>query len=518
MKLGAVGIAVLLAWGTARTPLRAADVAERAAPPLRRILRTVPRGLAGPPAPAAPANLVYYGGPVVPSVNVVQVIWGSGTYLAGITNGGTHTPTRLGDFYRSVSASAYVDWLCEYNTPTQTVARGGFYGAITITPSPANDGSTITDAEIQAELVAQIQAQVLPYPDGNTIYMIDFPLGKTIDDGFGDLSCQVYCGYHGTGVLSGQYYYYAVLPDFSPGSGCDVGCGTAATLFDDLTSVSSHEMVEAITDPAVGQAPTLAAPLAWYDAINGEIGDICNQFESSFVDPDNVTWTVQKEWSNAFAACIAQKPNNPPIAQCQNATPSVFGCSASASIDAGSYDPDCWDTLQKSQSPPGPYPVGVTPVTLTVTDRAGATSSCSANVTVTSTGCDDGVACTTGDTCSGSVCAGTPGPPPAEVDSGLQVAKAGASATVSWNAAAGATASDVLRGLISALPVGPGGGDETCLGDNLSVTTVSDAAVPPAGDGYWYLARGESFCGNGTYGYSTQNATPTVERVSTTCP
>jgi hypothetical protein len=36
---------------------------------------------------------------------------------------------------------------------------------------------------------------------------------------------------------------------------------------DALTSTSSHELCEAITDPIPGQG--------WYDDANGEIGDIC---------------------------------------------------------------------------------------------------------------------------------------------------------------------------------------------------------------------------------------------------
>jgi IPT/TIG domain len=54
---------------------------------------------------------------------------------------------------------------------------------------------------------------------------------------------------------------------------------------------------------------------------------------------------------------------------------------ANGSIDNGSSDPD-GDPLTITQSPAGPYPVGVTPVLLTVRDPKGATSQASANVTV----------------------------------------------------------------------------------------------------------------------------------------
>jgi len=75
-------------------------------------------------------------------------------------------------------------------------------------------------------------------------------------------------------------------------------------------------------------------------------------------------------------------PNHPPVAKAKNVT--VFAdnsCTASASVDNGSFDPD-GDRLTITQSPDGPYPLGVTNVLLTVRDPSGATSQASATVTV----------------------------------------------------------------------------------------------------------------------------------------
>jgi hypothetical protein len=57
-------------------------------------------------------------------------------------------------------------------------------------------------------------------------------------------------------------------------------------------------------------------------------------------------------------------------------------CTANASVDNGSFDPDPGDTITLSQVPPGPYQLGSTPVTLTVTDNHGASNQCAATVTV----------------------------------------------------------------------------------------------------------------------------------------
>lgn len=73
-----------------------------------------------------------------------------------------------------------------------------------------------------------------------------------------------------------------------------------------MDSVASHELIEAVTDPAVGLASTFAAPLAWYDRTNGEIGDICNGQQGTTVGGDGVTYTIQLEFSNAANNCVAR--------------------------------------------------------------------------------------------------------------------------------------------------------------------------------------------------------------------
>lgn len=71
------------------------------------------------------------------------------------------------------------------------------------------------------------------------------------------------------------------------------------------------------------------------------------------------------------------------MALCSNITVAAgASCTANASIDAGSSDPDAGDLITLSQSPPGPYSLGSTLVTLTVTDNHGASNTCSATVTV----------------------------------------------------------------------------------------------------------------------------------------
>jgi len=270
---------------------------------------------AGPINFAAPAgaHLTYFGGPIISNVQVIQVLYGSGSYNAQVA--GTTSPT-MGNFFADITSTGLITLLQQYNTPVsggtgQTFGNGTFAGLFQIVPAAGNNGSTITDAQIQSELLSQITAGHLPAPvldsqgNPNTLYMIYFPPGKTISQG-GSNSCQAggFCAYHGTTSSTFQAHnvLYGVLPDMQAGSGCSSGCGTS-TVFGNYTSVTSHELVEAMTDADVGIATTFAAPLAWYDQTNGEIGDICNGQQGSYT-ANGTTYTIQLEFSNSASNCV----------------------------------------------------------------------------------------------------------------------------------------------------------------------------------------------------------------------
>jgi hypothetical protein len=292
-------------------------------------------------APAG-AHLTYSGGKVLSNVQVTQVLYGSGTYQSEVSGTGA---LSIASFYTGVTNSAHFDWLSEYNTSinavngqpgtNQVIGRGSFAGQRTISPLAARNGSTITDASIQAELKAQITAGVLAMPNANTLLAVHFPVGKTITSG-GSSSGVDFCAYHGTVAPAGSIpqFYYSVLPDFTTG-GMASGCGSG-TRYQNETSVSSHELIEAVTDPEVGLAGALNnPPIAWYDNTNGEIGDICNHQHATVVGGDGVTYTVQNEFSNVYNDCIATAPaatNDFSVAASPSAVTVAAGSSGTTSI------------------------------------------------------------------------------------------------------------------------------------------------------------------------------------------
>lgn len=102
----------------------------------------------------------------------------------------------------------------------------------------------------------------------------------------------------------------------------------------------------------------------------------------SLATPSGSTYSLRFS-GGCIGACSA--PNQVPVAKCKNVTVSAGNnCTASASVDDGSFDPD-GDPITITQSPAGPYAKGATSVLLTVTDPRGATTQCAATVTVVDT-------------------------------------------------------------------------------------------------------------------------------------
>src|SRR5438270_1669973 len=143
-----------------------------------------------PRVSAAPLDLLnYYGGPVISNVRVIAVFWTSQVDAGEQAN--------APGFYSAVTNSPWMDLLAQYSTvglsgftghapSNQTIGRGSFQGAITITP--ANHNTTLNDLAIRNELLHQISIGALPAPQldsagyPKTLYMIYFPLSITISD------------------------------------------------------------------------------------------------------------------------------------------------------------------------------------------------------------------------------------------------------------------------------------------------------------------------------------------------
>jgi hypothetical protein len=155
------------------------------------------------PAAARATNVLYYGGPITSDSEIVMVNWGP--------NVPTTVTAGLPPFYADIVQSNYWTVLLQYSSAGATVqgglpgtnqqlGMGSFAGAFTIMPAVCPTGATCTvdSAQIQAELVGQIDAHNLPAPSldaqgyPNTLYVVHFPPAVTIKSG-NNSSCVQFC-------------------------------------------------------------------------------------------------------------------------------------------------------------------------------------------------------------------------------------------------------------------------------------------------------------------------------------
>jgi hypothetical protein len=198
-------------------------------------------------------------------------------------------------------------------------------GAATFQGSSQNNGctgapsGTTNQLSIQLWITCEVQAPGtgVPYPDGNTIYVIYLPWNVDINNGPFGGTCDKFDAYHLQSMaltvdgpklaippfdVSWQSYPYAVIP---------LKCATVggAINVDKLTDLMSHEIVEAATDPISlgGWVDNSTFNFSGDFLKEGEAADICESIGSA---PDTRERrlengiTVSSYWSNADRMCV----------------------------------------------------------------------------------------------------------------------------------------------------------------------------------------------------------------------
>jgi hypothetical protein len=207
-------------------------------------------------------TVTYNGGPLLTHVEAQAVYygsdWNSGTYAS--------QKTSLESFLGYIVNSPYTQALTNagYGVGSGTATAG------VVDPANLAAGTTVDDSQIQAELQSLIDNGAVAAPDANRLYVV-YVSPNVIVSLQGANSQKNFLGYHDAfngHTASGQaaQIYYAVIayPGGSVGN-----ASNSARAIDDLTSVTSHELAEGITDPVPGRG--------WYDTQRGEVGDITQQ-------------------------------------------------------------------------------------------------------------------------------------------------------------------------------------------------------------------------------------------------
>jgi hypothetical protein len=269
------------------------------------------------PHPVLPELVNGAKGPVLTAPKVMFVFYPGDT-----------RETDLASFATKFAASTF------WSTTTSEYGVGAltYGGMIELTGETAP--TTISDAQLQAKVADYLANGTLGVPDPQTIYTFIFPSGTTITQTnpistlLGPvLSCQAFTGYHdNVGVAFDDAgapddagtktdFTYAVIPT------CAAGAST-------LTSVLSHEWVEAATDPeltangifSVNGGPHAAfyAPdtdhSVWSLLGGGEAADLCEPSGPTIeFTPPEIGFPVQRTWSNV-AARASHDPCVPHVA------------------------------------------------------------------------------------------------------------------------------------------------------------------------------------------------------------
>ncbi len=215
------------------------------------------------------------------------------------------------DFIASVGCTTYWHSIA----PDYGVGDG-----ITSAPVHMSDTApaTIDDTAIGPFINAKIMAQQAPaFVPNQTVYVIFYPDGTDVTLQ-GEHSCQSFGGYHYEYEMGdGTKVPYAVIPR----------CGNFGMLSgtDAITAVTSHELLEATSDPLPETAPAYQFPepngLAWALIGGGEIGDMCEFNNNAFFLPSDYPFYVQHGWTS-HAAFLAQDP-------CQPSTDTYFAAAPS---------------------------------------------------------------------------------------------------------------------------------------------------------------------------------------------
>lgn len=224
-------------------------------------------------------TVTYQGGALLTNVEAQAVYLGSDWN----TSSPLKTQAQSTDQFLSTLVNGpYMDMLTNagYGVNRGT-ASAGAVDNINISKSVA-----LTDTQIRSDLETMISKGQVQAPDANRLYMVYVEPGVEVKMGSAT-STNSFLGYHGAFGYGNNAIHYAVMP--APGTPNPTpGSQGFGSTFDELTSIASHELAEAVTDPNVNYST-----LGWYDyQLSGEIADLTRQ-TATISGANGVQYVVQ---------------------------------------------------------------------------------------------------------------------------------------------------------------------------------------------------------------------------------
>jgi hypothetical protein len=244
--------------------------------------------------------------PIIPNVQVEAVFYGSawntdaGFFLQTNYYELQQEMTDLGNFFNTITNTPYMDGLGQYTGSNGTPGRGKYLGSY-VDPTKLSLDTTanplpsqlplLSEDNIQTMLKNDIASGSLPKPDANKLYFVFLPPGtEAAGDTAYNAQNVLYLqngGHHRSfsdGALGNVNYAVIDHPlNYNP--------DPSRTNLQYLTSVSSHELVESVTDPQ------LNSWMNWQASGKPEIGDIAATREGTGVSGLDYGYYVTKYWS-----------------------------------------------------------------------------------------------------------------------------------------------------------------------------------------------------------------------------
>ena len=246
--------------------------------------------------PFAGSNLTYNGGPVMGgTTNVFAIFWEPTGNVSANYN------SLIQRYFGDVGGSPLYNNNIQYtdsggNFPSNAVLAGSWVDSSAYPESPLLD-SDLQNEVTNAQNVNGWSSSI------NNVFFVFTEAGQDvcIDSTLSQCASNTFCAYHN---VFGNNTIYAAMP-YAASFSCNPGSSPNNDDADQTINVTSHEQIEAATDPLLN---------AWFDSSGNEIGDKCAwTFGALDANGGDVNWNgneyiVQQEWDNNVSGCVLSGP------------------------------------------------------------------------------------------------------------------------------------------------------------------------------------------------------------------
>jgi hypothetical protein len=241
-------------------------------------------------------NLNYNGGPIMGgTTNVYAIFWEPTGNVSANYN------SLILRYFGDVGGTSLYNNNTQYsdsggNIPSNTVLAGTWVDTSAYPESP------LLDSDIQNEVTNAQNANGWSSSIDN-IFFVFTEAGQDLcfDSSLSQCASNTFCAYHS---FFGSDTIYAAMP-YAASFSCNPGSSPNNDDADQTINVTSHEQMEAATDPLLN---------AWFDSSGQEIGDKCAwMFGALDGQGGDVTFNgndyiLQQEWDNNVSGCVLSGP------------------------------------------------------------------------------------------------------------------------------------------------------------------------------------------------------------------